>query len=69
MEARPCDYGGLGDAFRSDGQSADAGPALAHALPLEPAPRHVTGDKKYGTEDIVIAIEDQDIRIYIPLPL
>ena len=25
-------------------------------------PRHVTGDKKYGTEDNIVAIEDQGIR-------
>lgn len=31
-------------------------------------PRHVTGDKKYGTEDNLVAIEDQGIRAYIPIP-
>ena len=31
-------------------------------------PRHVTGDKKYGTEENLVAIEDQDIRAYIPIP-
>jgi transposase len=31
-------------------------------------PRQVTGDKKYGTEDNLVAIEDQGIRAYIPLP-
>ena len=30
-------------------------------------PRQVTGDRKYGTEDNLVAIEDQDIRAYIPL--
>ncbi|HEX6482948.1 MAG TPA: transposase [Ktedonobacteraceae bacterium] len=28
-------------------------------------PRQVTGDKKYGTEENIVAIEDQDIRAYI----
>ncbi len=31
-------------------------------------PWQVTGDKKYGTEDNLVAIEDQGIRAYIPLP-
>jgi hypothetical protein len=31
-------------------------------------PRHVTGDRKYGTEDNLVAIEDQSIRAYIPIP-
>jgi hypothetical protein len=31
-------------------------------------PRQVTGDKKYGTEDNLVAIEDQGIRAYIPMP-
>jgi transposase len=31
-------------------------------------PRQVTGDKKYGTEDNLIAIEHQHIRAYIPIP-
>lgn len=31
-------------------------------------PRHVTGDKKYGTEENLVAIEDQGIRAYIPVP-
>jgi len=31
-------------------------------------PRQVTGDKKYGTEDNLVAIEAQGIRAYIPLP-
>jgi hypothetical protein len=31
-------------------------------------PRHVTGDKKYGTEENLVAIEDQGIRAYIPIP-
>ena len=31
-------------------------------------PRQVTGDRKYGTEDNLAAIEDQGIRAYIPLP-
>src|SRR5215469_12166346 len=30
--------------------------------------RHVTGDRKYGTEDNLVAIEDQSIRAYIPIP-
>jgi hypothetical protein len=31
-------------------------------------PRQVTDDKKYGTEDNLVAIEDQGIRAYIPIP-
>ena len=31
-------------------------------------PRHVTGEKKYGTEENLVAIEDQGIRAYIPIP-
>jgi transposase len=31
-------------------------------------PRHVTGDTKYGTEDNIVAIEDQHIHAYVPLP-
>src|SRR5215831_15010399 len=31
-------------------------------------PRHVTGDKKYGSEENLIAIEQQGIRAYIPIP-
>jgi hypothetical protein len=31
-------------------------------------PRQVTGDKKYGTEDNLVAIEDQGIRAYRPIP-
>ena len=31
-------------------------------------PRQVTGDRKYGTEENLVAIEDQDIHAYIPLP-
>jgi Transposase DDE domain len=31
-------------------------------------PRQVTGDKKYGTEENIVAIEDQGIRAYIPIP-
>ncbi len=31
-------------------------------------PRQVTGDSKYGTEDNIVAIEDQHIRAYVPLP-
>jgi hypothetical protein len=31
-------------------------------------PRHVTGDKKYGTEENLVAIEEQGIRAYIPIP-
>ncbi|HTD20785.1 MAG TPA: transposase, partial [Ktedonobacteraceae bacterium] len=31
-------------------------------------PRQVTGDRRYGTEDNLVAIEDQDIRAYIPIP-
>jgi len=31
-------------------------------------PRQVTGDTKYGTEDNLVAIEDQGISAYIPLP-
>jgi transposase len=30
-------------------------------------PRHVTGDKKYGSEENLVAIEHQDIRAYIPI--
>ena len=28
----------------------------------------MTGDTKYGTEENIVAIEDQHIRAYIPLP-
>ncbi len=31
-------------------------------------PRHVTGDKKYGSEDNLVAIEHQGIHAYIPIP-
>jgi len=31
-------------------------------------PRQVTGDSKYGTEENIVAIEDQHICAYIPLP-
>jgi transposase len=31
-------------------------------------PRQVSGDKKYGTEENLVAIEDQGIRAYIPMP-
>ena len=31
-------------------------------------PRQITGDKKYGTEDNLVAIEGQGIRAYIPIP-
>jgi Transposase DDE domain len=31
-------------------------------------PRHVTGDRKYGTEGNLVAIEVQGIRAYIPSP-
>jgi transposase len=31
-------------------------------------PRQATGDSKYGTEDNLVAIEDQGIHAYIPLP-
>jgi len=31
-------------------------------------PRQVTGDTKYGTIENIKALEDQDIRAYIPLP-
>jgi len=31
-------------------------------------PRQVTGDKKYGSEENLVAIEDQGIRAYIPIP-
>ncbi len=31
-------------------------------------PRQVTGDSKYGTEENIVAIEDQHIRAYVPLP-
>ena len=30
-------------------------------------PRHVTGDKKYGSEENLVAIEHQGIRAYIPV--
>src|SRR5260370_23746921 len=30
--------------------------------------RQVTGDSKYGTEDNIVAIEDQRIPAYVPLP-
>ncbi len=31
-------------------------------------PRQVTGDTKYGTEENIVAIEEQRIRAYVPLP-
>jgi transposase len=31
-------------------------------------PRQVTGDSKYGTEENIVALEDQHIRAYLPLP-
>ncbi len=31
-------------------------------------PRHVTGDTKYGTEDNIVALENQGIRAYVALP-
>jgi transposase len=31
-------------------------------------PRHVTGDRKYGTEENLVAIEREQIRAYIPSP-
>jgi len=31
-------------------------------------PRQATGDSKYGAEDNLVAIEDQGIRAYIPIP-
>src|ERR1700746_4024300 len=31
-------------------------------------PRQVTGDRKYGTEDNLVAIENQGIHAYIPSP-
>ncbi len=31
-------------------------------------PRQATGDSKYGTEDNIVALEDQHIHAYIPLP-
>ncbi len=31
-------------------------------------PRHITGDKKYGSEENLIAIEHQGIHAYIPIP-
>ena len=31
-------------------------------------PRQVTGDSKYGTAENVVALEDQRIRAYVPLP-
>jgi transposase len=31
-------------------------------------PRHVTGDKKYGSEENLVARENQGIRAYIPIP-
>jgi hypothetical protein len=30
-------------------------------------PHHVTGDAKYGTTEIIVAIEDAGIRAYVPL--
>lgn len=30
--------------------------------------RQITGDTKYGTIENIKAIEDQDIRAYVPLP-
>src|SRR5712691_11762980 len=31
-------------------------------------PRQVTGDTKYGTEENIVALENQHIRAYVPLP-
>ena len=31
-------------------------------------PRQVTGDRKYGTEDNIVALETQHIRAYVALP-
>ena len=31
-------------------------------------PRQVTGDRKYGTEENIVALETQDIRAYVPIP-
>ena len=31
-------------------------------------PRQVTGDKKYGSEENLVAIENQGIHAYIPIP-
>jgi transposase len=31
-------------------------------------PRQVTGDAKYGTVEHIVAVEDQGIRAYVPLP-
>src|SRR5690242_6458588 len=31
------------------------------------SPRHVTGDKKYGSEENLVAIEHQGIHAYIPI--
>jgi transposase len=31
-------------------------------------PRHVTGDRKYGTEENLVAIEREHIHAYIPIP-
>jgi len=31
-------------------------------------PRHVTGDTTYGTIENIVAVEDQGIRAYVPLP-
>jgi transposase len=31
-------------------------------------PRQATGDRKYGTEENIVALEDQHIRAYVPLP-
>jgi transposase len=31
-------------------------------------PRQATGDRKYGTEDNLVALEDQHVRAFIPLP-
>jgi transposase len=31
-------------------------------------PRQVTGDTTYGTVENIVALEDQDIRAYVPLP-
>ena len=31
-------------------------------------PRQVTGDTTYGTVENIVAVEDQGIRAYVPLP-
>src|SRR5260370_1203053 len=60
--------GCVGSSLRSVGKQTDARFALASALPLETVARQATGDRKYGTEENLVAIESQHIHAYVPSP-